>query len=99
MEWGYNSWTILFQCELWIQKIVEFKTFLTPEYSETFILNILYLFTSYSKTSAQILLRWSLQQGYSVIPKSLDPEHIRQNRELDIVMADSDVEKINALYR
>ena len=52
----------------------------------------------YSKSSAQILLRWSLQQGYSVIPKSLDTDHIRQNRQLDFTMADTDILQINGLF-
>ena len=55
--------------------------------------------SSYSKSTAQILLRWSLQQGYSVIPKSLDPGHIRENRQLDFRMADVDIEKINILFQ
>ena len=58
-----------------------------------------YLKSSYSKSTAQILLRWSLQQGYSVIPKSLDPDHIKENRQLDFRMADADIEKINILFR
>ena len=62
-----------------------------------FILKV--LISSYSKSTAQILLRWSLQQGYSVIPKSLDPGHIRENRQLDFRMADADIEKINVLFR
>ena len=53
---------------------------------------------SYSKSSAQILLRWSLQQGCSVIPKSLDPVHIRQNSQLDFTLTDEDIEKINVLF-
>lgn len=36
----------------------------------------------YEKTPAQIVLRWHIEQGVSVIPKSGDPERIREN--LDI---------------
>lgn len=34
-------------------------------------------------TEAQLLLRWGVQNGYAVIPKSLDPERMRQNIDLD----------------
>ena len=54
---------------------------------------------SYAKTAAQVLLRWSLQQGYSVIPKSLNPEHIKQNKELDFKIEESDMLQISKLFQ
>ncbi len=36
----------------------------------------------YGVTEAQVLLRWGVQQGYAVLPKSTDPERIRQNADL-----------------
>ena len=33
-------------------------------------------------TEAQVLLRWGVQQGYAVLPKSTDLERIRQNADL-----------------
>lgn len=36
----------------------------------------------YSKRAAQILLRWGLQHGAVVIPKSTHPERIRNNIDL-----------------
>ena len=54
---------------------------------------------SYAKTAAQVLLRWSLQQGYSVIPKSLNPEHIKQNKELDFKVEESDILQISKLFQ
>jgi len=60
--------------------------------------NIHKIAKSYAKTSAQILLRWSLQQGYSVIPKSLNPLHIKQNKELDFTIEESDMIQISKLF-
>ncbi|MFM7328901.1 MAG: aldo/keto reductase [Bacteroidota bacterium] len=37
------------------------------------------LATAYSKTPAQIILRWALQLGVSTIPKSSNPQRIREN--------------------
>ena len=34
-------------------------------------------------TSAQILLIWALEKGYSVLPKSTNPDHIAENIELE----------------
>lgn len=36
----------------------------------------------YGVTEAQVLLRWGLQKGYAVLPKSTNPERIRQNIDL-----------------
>jgi diketogulonate reductase-like aldo/keto reductase len=33
----------------------------------------------YSRTPAQIILRWAVQQGLSTIPKSENPDRIREN--------------------
>ena len=38
--------------------------------------------TKYGRTPAQIGLRWAIQKGLAVIPKSLRPEHIRSNADL-----------------
>ena len=40
------------------------------------------LATKYAKTPAQIGLRWLIQKGISVIPKSADPAHIALNADL-----------------
>jgi 2,5-diketo-D-gluconate reductase A len=34
---------------------------------------------AHSKTPAQVMLRWHLQQGRSVIPKSTNPQRIAEN--------------------
>lgn len=36
----------------------------------------------YGVTEAQILLRWGVQNGFAVLPKSLNPERMRQNIDL-----------------
>lgn len=40
---------------------------------------VLTLADKYSKTPAQILLRFLTQKGIAVIPRSSNPEHIRKN--------------------
>lgn len=36
----------------------------------------------YGVSEAQILLRWGVQKGYAVLPKSTNPERLRQNADL-----------------
>lgn len=38
--------------------------------------------TKYGVSEAQVLLRWGIQKGYPVLPKSTNPERIRQNADL-----------------
>lgn len=52
----------------------------------------------YGKTPAQIILRWHLQLGNIVIPKSVTPERIRSNTDVfDFELADDDLEVISDL--
>jgi 2,5-diketo-D-gluconate reductase A len=54
----------------------------------------------YGVTQAQLLLRWSIQNGYAVIPKSVDPERIRINIDLDgFSIVDQDMALITTLDR
>eukprot|EP01114_Cavostelium_apophysatum_P017973 TRINITY_DN5457_c0_g1_i2.p1 TRINITY_DN5457_c0_g1~~TRINITY_DN5457_c0_g1_i2.p1 ORF type:complete len:311 (+),score=54.08 TRINITY_DN5457_c0_g1_i2:89-934(+) len=56
--------------------------------------------TKYSKTAAQILIRWSLQHNYVVIPKSVHEKRIRENSQIyDFELADEDVKALDALDR
>jgi 2,5-diketo-D-gluconate reductase A len=41
------------------------------------------LTAKYGVTEAQFLLRWGVQNGYAVLPKSLKPERMRQNIDLE----------------
>ena len=50
------------------------------------------------KTTAQICLRWGLQKGVIVIPKSSNPERIKQNIEVfDFELTEEELEKIDSI--
>jgi diketogulonate reductase-like aldo/keto reductase len=52
----------------------------------------------YDKTSAQILIRWSLQHGLIAIPKSIHEERIRENSEIfDFQLEAKDMELVDSL--
>uniref|UniRef100_UPI00398EA5CD glyoxal reductase n=1 Tax=Pristiophorus japonicus TaxID=55135 RepID=UPI00398EA5CD len=54
---------------------------------------------SYGRTPAQVLLRWALQQGIGVIPKSTHPERIAQNAQLfDFHLAEEDMQALSGLH-
>ncbi|WP_276255914.1 aldo/keto reductase [Halomontanus rarus] len=50
----------------------------------------------YDKSPAQITLRWALDRDIVVLPKSSNPDHVRQNLELfDWELSESDLERID----
>ncbi len=52
----------------------------------------------YGKTPAEIILRWHVQEGFSTIPGSRNPEHIKQNISVyNFTLSASDMAKIRAL--
>lgn len=52
----------------------------------------------YGKTPAQIVLRWHVQNGFIVIPKSVNAERIQKNIDLfDFELTQDDVQKIDAM--
>jgi 2,5-diketo-D-gluconate reductase A len=52
----------------------------------------------YGKSAAQVVLRWQLQLGNIVIPKSVTPQRIRENFDVfDFTLAEADVAEISAL--
>ncbi|MBX0300350.1 aldo/keto reductase [Cryobacterium sp. 1639] len=52
----------------------------------------------YGKSAAQVVLRWHLQLGNIVIPKSVTPARIRENLDVfDFTLADADLAAITAL--
>ncbi|MBV9197686.1 MAG: aldo/keto reductase [Solirubrobacterales bacterium] len=53
-----------------------------------------------AKTSAQVILRWHIQHGHIVFPKSVQPERMQENLELfDVELSADEVEAIDALNR
>jgi len=51
----------------------------------------------HDKSPAQVLLRWGLQHGYSVLPKSTNPDHIRENIDLDFYLTAEDMDALDGL--
>jgi diketogulonate reductase-like aldo/keto reductase len=50
------------------------------------------------RTPAQVLLRWCVQQGIPVIPKSTHPERIKENAQIfDFTLSDEDVAALESL--
>jgi len=54
----------------------------------------------HGRTPAQILLRWGIQRGYAVIPKSTRPERIRENAQIfDFALDAPAMAELDALDR
>ena len=59
---------------------------------------LLKLAKNHNRTPAQILIRWSLQHSLVVIPKSVNPERIRENSEVfDFEISVSDMRILDSL--
>ncbi len=53
---------------------------------------------AHNKTVAQVILRWNLQRGVTVIPKSVKQERIKENFDIwDFTLSDEEMDKINSL--
>ncbi|MGG1445896.1 aldo/keto reductase [Bacillus subtilis] len=48
----------------------------------------------YGVSVAQLCLRYDIQLGLVVIPKTANPDHMRNNAELDFVISDADMETL-----
>jgi diketogulonate reductase-like aldo/keto reductase len=47
---------------------------------------------------SQVILRWCLQHGIAAVPKSLNPEHQRQNADLfGFELSETDMERLDKL--
>jgi 2,5-diketo-D-gluconate reductase A len=54
----------------------------------------------HERTPAQVVLRWHIQKGHIVFPKSVTPSRIKENIDVfDFDLSGSDVERITALDR
>lgn len=52
----------------------------------------------YNKTNVQIILRWHIQKGNVVFPKSTNPKHIKENSEIfDFNLTNDEMEEINKM--
>ena len=52
----------------------------------------------YKKTNVQIILRWHIQYGNIVIPKSSNPAHLKENFEIfDFELTKDEMEEIKKL--
>ncbi len=55
---------------------------------------------AHGKSAAQIILRWHIQEGFSVIPGSKNPKHIRENIGIfDFELSDDEMAQIRALNK
>ncbi|KAN0000272.1 hypothetical protein ACTFIZ_000719 [Dictyostelium cf. discoideum] len=52
-----------------------------------------------SKSPAQILLKWAIQNGLVVIPKSIKPERVFENSNLDFTISNENIQKLNHLNK
>jgi len=52
----------------------------------------------YGKTNVQIILRWHIQEGNIIFPKSTDPRHIKDNMDIfDFTLMDDEIRTIKEL--
>jgi len=59
---------------------------------------VLDIASKYGVTSAQVILRWGIQRGCSVIPKSESPERIKENLAVEkFVLTDDEMESMKSL--
>ena len=57
-------------------------------------------YTAAANTTYQILLRWHIQKGFSVVPGSSNPKHIQENIEVfDFELSDAEMAKMASLNK
>ncbi len=55
--------------------------------------------TKYDVSVAQLSLKYALQLGIVVIPKTSNPDHMKNNAELDFEISDADMETLKAIEK
>ena len=74
----------------WSYTVIRSQMFTNPVLAE--------IGAKYGKTVAQVILRWHLQRGVVVIPKSTHRERMQENLEVfDFTLSSEDMERIAAL--
>ena len=53
----------------------------------------------YNVTEAQFLLKWALELGYSILPKSIESKRMKENFNLDFSISQIDMDYIKSLDR
>ena len=52
----------------------------------------------YKKTNAQVILRWHIQKGYIIFPRSRNPIHIKENIDIfDFELSKEEIQEIDNL--
>lgn len=55
---------------------------------------------AHNKTAAQVIIRWHIQEGHSVIPGSSNPAHIKENIEVfDFALNDEEMKAMRSLNK
>ena len=52
----------------------------------------------HGRSPMQVVLRWTVQHGVAVIPRSAVEEHIRENAELDFELTSDDMATLDVLH-
>lgn len=60
--------------------------------------SILEIAGAHGKSAAQVILRWHIQEGFSVIPGASNPDYIRENIQIfDFELSDEEMQKMRSL--
>ena len=55
---------------------------------------------SHGKTPAQVILRWHIQEGFSVIPGATNPDYIKENIQIfDFSLTDEEMQQMRSLNK